>query len=40
MRNALLYAGSAIALVFAVIGFCIIVPVIPAFMYWEWGCHL
>lgn len=38
MLKALLYTGGAIALAFAVIGLCIIVPVLPAFIYWNWGC--
>lgn len=40
MHKALRFIGGAIALGLAGIGLYIILPVLPALIAFEWGCHL
>lgn len=40
MRKALLYAGGVITFGLAVTGIYIALPMAPALIALEWGCHL
>ena len=40
MRKALLYTGSAIAFGLAATGLYNVLPMVPALITLEWGCHL
>ncbi|MEL7941012.1 hypothetical protein [Pseudomonas delhiensis] len=40
MRKPLHYALGAALFALAGIGLYIIMPVLPALIAWEWGCHL